>query len=243
MRKPQEYLLWPNVFFEKNKSDSCLSALKGDDFEALLRLCITSDTILIGGKSYSQKKGLAMGNNLAPTLAIIYMDELDELLLEKSYGTILLKRFIDDVFAALVSQDMDEDKLLDISNGLNDAIKFTIEKPNADNQLPFLDTLVSFDERTSKFSTELYIKPFHGQAITPWDSHGPGSSKRAILVGEIRRAVACSTDAQSRTRSLRKITTMFKQNGYPKRFIQAVIRRTLNTIPNNDEQEKWKTST
>ena len=30
---------------------------------------------------------------------------------------------------------------------------------------------------------------------------------------------------------------MFKQNGYPKRFIQAVIRRTLNTIPNDDEQE------
>ena len=224
-------------FFEKNKSDSCLSALTGDDFEALLRLCITSDTILIDGKSYSQKKGLAMGNNLAPTLAIIYMNELDELLLEKSYGTILLKRFIDDVFAALVSQDMDADKLLEISNGLNDAIKFTIEKPNLDNQLPFLDTLVSFDERTNKFSTELYIKPFHSQAIMPWDSHGPNSSKRALLVGEIRRAVACSTDAQSRTRSLRKITTIFKQNGYPKRFIQAVIRRTLSTIPNNDEQE------
>ena len=63
------------------------------------------------------------------------------------------------------------------------------------------------------------------------------TSKWAILVGEIRRAVACSTHAQSRTRSLRKITTMFKQNGYPKRFIQAVIRRTLSTIPNNDEQE------
>ena len=30
---------------------------------------------------------------------------------------------------------------------------------------------------------------------------------------------------------------MFKRNGYPKRFIQAVITRTLNTIPNNDEQE------
>ena len=36
-----------------------------------------------------------------------------------------------------------DNKLLDISNGLNDAIKFTIEKPNTDNQLPFLDTLVT----------------------------------------------------------------------------------------------------
>ena len=77
---------------------------------------------------------------------------------------------------------MDADKLSEILNGLNDAIKFTIEKPNSDNQLPFLDTLVSFDERTNKFSTELYIKPFHSQAIMPWDSHGPNSSKRAILV-------------------------------------------------------------
>ena len=145
--------------------------------------------------------------------------ELDELLLEKSYGNILVKRFTDDIFAALVSQVMDADRLLEISNGFNDA------KPNTDNQ------------RTSKFSTELYIKPFHGRSITPWDGHGPNSSKWAMLVGEIGTAVACSTDPQSGTWSLRKITTMFKQNGYPKRFIQAVIKPTLNTIPNKDEQE------
>ena len=63
---------------------------------------------------------------------------------------ILLKRFIDDIFASLVCPDMDADKSLKICNGLNDAIKFNIKKPNTDNQLPFLDTLVSFDERTSK---------------------------------------------------------------------------------------------
>ena len=42
------------------------------------------------------------------------MNELNELhtslLLEKSYGSILLKRLIDDMFGALVSQDMDADK-------------------------------------------------------------------------------------------------------------------------------------
>ena len=48
--------------------------LSNDDFVSLLRLCITSDVVLIEGNSYSEKCGLPMGNNLAPTLAIIYMN-------------------------------------------------------------------------------------------------------------------------------------------------------------------------
>ena len=34
-------------------------------------------SVLIGGKSYKQKSGLAMGNNLALFLAMIYMNEVD----------------------------------------------------------------------------------------------------------------------------------------------------------------------
>ena len=90
-----------------------------------------------------------------PTLAIIYMNELDEQIIHKSGGAASLKRFIDDIFAVLTSDKINEDKLFEISNSLSDAIKFTIELPE-DNRLPFLDTLVSFDHSNKKFSTELY---------------------------------------------------------------------------------------
>ena len=66
-------------FFSKYRMECELSPMSGKDFEALVRLCLTSDTVLINGKGYKQKSGLAMGNNLAPMLAIIYMNGLDKL--------------------------------------------------------------------------------------------------------------------------------------------------------------------
>ena len=55
-----------------------------------------------------------------------------------------------------------------MANELNDSIKFTLELPN-NNQLPFLDTMVSFDREIKQFSTALHIKPIHSLCITPWD--------------------------------------------------------------------------
>ena len=174
-----------------------------------------------------------MGNNLAPTLAIIYMNELHEQIIQKSGGAVSLKRFIDDIFAVLTSDKINDEKLLEISNSLSDAIKFTIELPKV-NKLPFLDTLVSFDYSNNKFSTELYVKPIHSQSITPWDSHGSVSSKRGIVIGEIKRAMACSTDKKTERRSIDKVIKMFRSNGYPKRFLKSVVRRTTKTKCSHD---------
>ena len=63
------------TFFSVHKSDCIeLQHLSDNDFESLLRLCLTSDVVLIEGTGYTQKSGFAMGNNLAPTLAIIYIN-------------------------------------------------------------------------------------------------------------------------------------------------------------------------
>ena len=114
-------------FFHQYKSDCELSSLSDDDFELLIRLCLTSDRILIDGKAYKQKSGLAMGNNLAPTLAIIYMNEIDRSIIERTNKSVTLKRFIDDYIALLLSQEMSGEKLLSIANDVNDAIKFTLQ--------------------------------------------------------------------------------------------------------------------
>ena len=142
-------------FFHQYKRDCELSSLSEDDFESLIRLCLSSDRILIGGKAYKQKSGLAMGNNLAPILAIIYMNEIDRIIIERTNNSVTLKRYIDDYIALLLSQDVSAHKLLSIANNVNDAIKFTLEVPN-DNQLPFLDTLVSYNSDVKSFSTTLH---------------------------------------------------------------------------------------
>jgi hypothetical protein len=91
------------------------------------------------------------------------------------------------------------------------------------NQLPFLDTLVSYNPTAKSFSATLYVKPIHSKCITPWDGHGSVASKRAILVGETRRAIACPTNPTHCKESFNKVFTLFVNNGYPKRFVRAII--------------------
>ena len=97
-------------FLNKHKNDCELWALSDDDFDTLFRLYLASDTIVIGDKGYKQISSLAMGNNLALTLAIIYMNELDTRIVERSNGCAILKRFIDDYFVFLLSQHLTEKK-------------------------------------------------------------------------------------------------------------------------------------
>ena len=101
-------------------------------------------------------------------------------------NTVYLRRYIDDMFIAWTKDTLTLDEMLTTSNSINNAPKFTVEIPE-DNCLPFLDTMVTFHPHNGHFSTKLYMKPIHSQCITPWDSHGPISQKRGILIGEIRR--------------------------------------------------------
>ena len=184
-------------FFSKHKADCDLYDLSNEDFDQLVGLPLTSDTVLIENKPYKQRSGLAMGNNLAPVLATIYMSELDNEILVRSNGCVILKRFMNDYFAFLTSKELTSKRLLETANGINDAIKVTLEVPN-NNQLPFLDTLVTFNSQNKTFSTTLYMKPIHSRCITPWESHGSVACKRAILMDETKRAIRCSTDSVSK---------------------------------------------
>ncbi|KAK3712865.1 hypothetical protein QZH41_005524 [Actinostola sp. cb2023] len=143
------------------KSDCELKGLNDDDFESFLRLCLTSDVILIGDKGYTQKTGLAMGNNLAPALAIIYMNEIDIQILCQFQDKALmsLKRYIDDIFIAWMSDGITAEEILSTANSLNTALKFTIEMPQ-DNQLPFLDTMVSLDHESDHSLPHYMSSPY-----------------------------------------------------------------------------------
>ena len=97
---------------------------------------------------------------------------------------------MDDYFTFFTSKELTSKRLLETANGINDAIKFTLEVPNND-QLPFLDTLVKFNSQNKAFSTSVYMKSIHSRCISPWESHESAARKRAILVGETKRAIRC----------------------------------------------------
>ena len=70
-------------------------------------------------------------------------------------------------------------------------------------------------------------------------SHSSIASKRAIHIGETKRAIACSTDPTSRQESLRKVTKLFVDNKYPRKFVINVIRRSANSNSTRDEENRY----
>ena len=205
---------------------------------SLLHLCITSDVVLIEGKSYPQKSGLAMGNdNLAPTLAIIYMNNLDLEIQSSFNNSVHLKRYIDDMFIAWTNDNLTPDEMDTTANSVNTVLKFTVEI-SEDNCLPFLDTIVALLPHNGRFSAKLYMKPIHSQCITPWNSHGPISQKRGILIGEIRRAMSRSINPRSQQNSLRLITKPYTKNGYPRSFIKSTIKGTLRKCKSQPSEQE-----
>ena len=54
------------------------------DIRSLLYLVLRNNYFRFGEKIYRQKKGFAMGNHLAPPLAIIFMDRLEQKMLQKA---------------------------------------------------------------------------------------------------------------------------------------------------------------
>ena len=217
-------------FFDTHKDSTLLKDFSKESLIKLIKLATQSDRINIKNSIYSQQKGLAMGNNLSPMLAIVFMDYIENIILNKSENNVMFwKRYIDDIF---IISKIPINQILHIANSVNDKIKFTHEDP-INEKLPFLDTLISrtFINDLSIFKTDLYIKPLHSGHLLPWSSHVPLSRKVAIMKSERIRAIR-NTSGGDVNAALTKISKTFASNGYPNGFIKRYIFNIHNNSNN-----------
>ena len=169
-------------FFDAHRGGTLLAPVTKEDFTALLRLSLTSDTIQVNSKRFKQVSGIQMGNNLSTSVAIIFMSYIEKQIIEELSGRIKLwLRYIDDVF--VIFEDISADQLLKTCNDIHPDIVFTIEK-SVNNSPPYLDVLVSAKEK--HFVTTLYAKPAHSGCVIPWTSHHPKYILINILKNELR---------------------------------------------------------
>ena len=140
-------------FYTQNREKSLCPEIDPNDMKTLIKLCLFSDTTIIGNNAYKQTTGLAMGNNLSPILAIMYMNKVETKIKERINTSVQLwLRYIDDIF---IITNLELDEVLRICNTVDEHIKFTLEKP-INNKLAYLDVLLTLTN--NKFTTELYIK-------------------------------------------------------------------------------------
>lgn len=188
-----------------------LNFCSDDIITQLLKLAVLNDTTIINRTPYKQIKGLAMGNNLSPILAIIHMHAIEEEIKNRCPEILFWKRYIDDIFVISTSP---LETLLTTCNTISDSIKFTLET-SVNNILPFLDILVTFKVNESFFETGLYVKTIHSNHILPWDSFVMKNRKIALLKTEFLRAERICNTTGTKLKAKAFLTKRFLSNKYP----------------------------
>lgn len=125
-------------------------------------------------------------------------------------------RYIDDIFFAIHNDTLSSEFLLQHINNKHDLIKFTLEKPIC-NVLNFLDLKISFSNNIFDFC--LFFKPTHSGCILPFSSHTPCNIKKAVVLGEIHRAIHRSSNNNNILISLEMIFARFLHNDYSIQYI------------------------
>ena len=102
-------------------------------------LCTKNVHFTLNNEIYVQNDGVAMGSPLIPTLANVFMVELQNTLVPGLHENVKnWRRYVDDTFAYVKNESIDY--VLTTLNLFPPNISFAYEKENS-RQLPFLDVL------------------------------------------------------------------------------------------------------
>ena len=126
----------------------------------LLKIVLTKIYFQFADSMYHQIQGTAIGTKMASAYANIFMEELEEKLLE-NYPTkpILWKRYIDDVLCIWPGKQEDLDTFIQYLNRSHPTIKFTYE--SSPTSVDFLDITIYKGDRYishNKLDIKLYFK-------------------------------------------------------------------------------------
>ncbi|KAK6758222.1 hypothetical protein RB195_015816 [Necator americanus] len=104
----------------------------------LINECLQCNFFEWSGKYFSQIRGLAMGQSLAPVLAVCFMSSIEQPVIERLPQ--MYCRYIDDCFI-IASTQSEMDECFRILNERSQYIKLTREQPK-DGWLPYLNAQI-----------------------------------------------------------------------------------------------------
>ena len=177
---------------------------------------------------YHQKHGTAMGTRCAPSLANIFMTDLENrIILNAPTDTrpLLWNRFIDDIFSIFTIPHSKILAFINFANQFHPTIKFTYEI--SQKSVHFLDTTIRLHPDNT-LSSSLYIKPTDNFQYLHMDSCHPFHCKRSIPYSQAIRIRRICSNASDATHHLRKLFTRFLKRGYNKETLLTQFNRAIS---------------
>ncbi|XGW05094.1 hypothetical protein V3C99_015904 [Haemonchus contortus] len=174
----------------------------------LIKECLNCNIFKWSGKYFSQNRGLAMGQRLAPVLAICFMSRVERPVIARM--PIMYCRYIDDC-CVITSTQQEMDELFDILNRQSQYIKFTREVPH-EGWLPYLNTQINIS--SGRYNVRWYRKSSSKNILLHSMSAHPEAVKRAVVRNMYRTAVGVCTGEVEREESRKLASEIAILNGY-----------------------------
>ena len=203
----------------------CLYGLKMEDLWELLHLILENNVFRYQVTYFKQIRGLAMGNRLSGTLAIICMDKFEHNYIYNELEPKIYVRYVDDI-GTTVKTPSQAYNLLQYMNSKHKTIKFEIELPDSDGFLPILDTRLKI-KQDGTIERKLFTKSANKGITLNFDSHHSSATKSAVVHNELRRANICST-TEHRQLAIETTRNKLIRNGYPRSVLNANQKRKVN---------------
>ena len=202
--------------------------LSATHLQKLLNLLLTNNTFQFDDHFYKQIRGLAMGNRLSGTLAIICMDrfEANHIFRNLTPKPIIYVRYVDDT-GTLAKSKKEAENMLEYLNSKHPTIKFEMERPDMEEYLPILDIKLKINDDGS-ISRKMHVKSANKGIMLNFYSHQLTAMKRSTVLNKQRRADKNSTRDHSREAQV-FINKKLRRNGYPNSWQRTTTKTNKKT--------------
>ena len=210
---------------------------------ALLDCVLHMNNFEFNDQHYLQIGGTAMGTKVAPSLACIFLSQLEKKLLAKApHKPEIYLRYIDDIFCIFCTGEDKVHEFVDYMNSCHPTIKFTAEMSTT--EVSFLDTRVKVDPLTNEIYTDLYTKDTDTQNYLRYDSCHPIHCMKGGPYGEFLRIRRnCHKLEDYDKHSLQRVKD-YERRGYPTNILtearEKARRLDRNQLLTPKKKEKTK---
>ncbi|XP_053556368.1 uncharacterized protein LOC128647639 [Bombina bombina] len=197
----------------------------------LLEYCLSHNYFRFDTKFYLQIAGTAMGSNMAPSYANIFMFQFenDYLWNTDTSSIVFYVRYIDDVFLIWRGGQR---TLLDWFNYLNNTettVRFKIS--HNEKEIQFLDLNIYIQGH--KLGSTLYHKPTDRNSILSANSCHPPTLLRGIIKSQMIRVIRNNSNHFAGVSQLQEMRDKFLQRGYKKRIVEDTLNEVLTLTQDN----------
>ena len=165
---------------EQHHSRVDMLGLSVTQVRTLLKFVLSHNYFRFGRQIYHQLDGVAMGNNLAPPFAILFMHTIETRLLQDSpFQPILFRRYIDDIIILWTHGRQRLLELIERFKASHKRIKFTHELSCDSGCIDYMDVTIAVGQ-TGELSFKLFQKACSSGLLVDYSSTVPHHIKLAV---------------------------------------------------------------